>query len=222
MSRPVEPSAGTLTGRKPPLVLASESPQRAALLRQVGIAFVTRPTGVAELSVGDPAEVVAENAQRKALAAAGIFRTGGNDMDGWTGGFSGVHPGETVLGADTVVALPGKILGKPADEPAARRHLECLSGRIHRVLTGVALVRGGAVAATAVEVTEVAVRVLDSDLLEWYLATGEWRGRAGGYAIQGAGAALVTGIVGDYANVVGLPLARLLALAPELLPRQAA
>jgi septum formation protein len=154
---------------------------------------------------------------------------------------------EAVLGCDTVVALDGQIYGKPADASAARETLRILSARTHEVVSGLALllpdehrrseivrsptgrqiaaragvvrtavVRGGVIR-TAVVRTEVTFRALEDRLLDWYLATGEWRGRAGGYAIQGAGAALVRGVAGDYENVVGLPLATLLDMYPELL-----
>jgi septum formation protein len=123
-----------------------------------------------------------------------------------------------VIGADTDVALDGDILGKPADAKQARAFLARLAGRVHEVVGGVAVVRDGELVASGVEVTEVRFRAVSRALIDWYVATGEWRGRAGGYAIQGAGAALVAGISGDYLNVVGLPLGRLLDLVPELLP----
>ncbi len=161
-----------------------------------------------------------ENALRKARAAC---RTGAR---------------EVVLGCDTVVVLDGQIYGKPADAGAARETLRILSARTHEVVSGLALLlpdghphRPEAVRSpsarqlaqptgalrTAVARTEVTFRALEERLLDWYLATGEWRGRAGGYAIQGAGAALVRCVAGDYENVVGLPLARLLDVYPELL-----
>jgi septum formation protein len=142
--------------------------------------------------------VVAENAYRKAAAIAA-----GAD-------------GELVLGVDTIVTLGGQIYGKPADVEAARATLRVLSGHRHAVLSGVCLIEGGRVR-TAVSTTLVDFRALDDALLEWYLATGEWSSRAGGYAIQGRGAALVRSIEGDYLNVVGLPVATLLELAPEVL-----
>src|SRR5690606_11327504 len=123
-----------------------------------------------------------------------------------------------VLGADTVVALDGDVLGKPADAAEARAHLERLAGRAHDVVGGFALAEGGEVVAAGVETTTVTFRAATPALLDWYVATGEWRGRAGGYAIQGAGAVLVSAIAGDYLNVVGLPLARLLDVRPDLLP----
>jgi septum formation protein len=123
-----------------------------------------------------------------------------------------------VLGADTDVALDGEILGKPRDAAHARELLARLSGRRHEVVGGIALASHGRLLAEDVVVTAVDFRPLDEAVLDWYVATGEWEGRAGGYAIQGKGAALVAGIEGDYLNVVGLPLARLLELRPDLLP----
>jgi septum formation protein len=178
------------------LVLASASPQRRAILTQVGIPFDVRPADVEEETAGEPAAVAEANARRKALAVAG----------------------ELVLGADTVVALDGEILGKPADARQAREYLERLAGRSHEVVGGFAVSEHGNVVAAGVETTAVTFRTAGPELLDWYVATGEWEGRAGGYAIQGAGAALVTAVAGDYLNVVGLPLARLLDLRPDLLP----
>jgi len=157
-----------------------------------------RVAEVDELSVGPPHEVVAENAYRKAAAIA----AGAGD--------------ELVLGVDTIVTLGRQIYGKPADLEAARATLRTLSGHRHAVLSGVCLIEGSRVR-TAVSTTLVELRALDDALLEWYLATGEWSARAGGYAIQGRGAALVRSIEGDYLNVVGLPVATLLELAPEVL-----
>lgn len=158
-----------------------------------------RPSNVPELDQGDPGEVAGENALRKARAAR--------------------KPGarEAVLGCDTLVVLDGAIYGKPAGESAARVMLAALSGVTHEVVSGVALLLLNERERTAIAHTAVTFRALDEALLDWYLATGEWCGRAGGYAIQGAGAALVRGIEGDYENVVGLPLATLLDIYPELL-----
>jgi septum formation protein len=154
---------------------------------------------VEEETAGEPAAVAEANALRK---AAGIK----------------AHPPELVLGADTIVALDGDILGKPRDAAEARAFLERLNGRTHEVVGGIALVEGNDLVAAAVEITKVTFRRADGAALDWYVSTGEWQGRAGGYAIQGAGAALVAAIEGDYLNVVGLPLARLLDLRPDLLP----
>lgn len=180
------------------LVLASSSPQRKAILERLGVVFTVRPVDVEELAGGDPAEVALENALRKARAAR----------------IASVS--ETVLGCDTVVALDGAIYGKPANPAHARATLEALSGATHEVVSGLALLLPDE-ERTAVTRTAVTFRELDEELLDWYLARGEWDGRAGGYAIQGAGAALVRAVQGDYENVVGLPLASLLDLWPELL-----
>jgi septum formation protein len=155
-----------------------------------------RPAGVEEDEAGEPRAVALGNARRKAAAV----------------------PSALTLGADTVVALDGEVFGKPRDAAQAREFLIGLAGREHEVVGGIALAEDGDVVADAVEVTRVRFRRLGEAWLEWYLATGEWRERAGGYAIQGAGAALVEGIAGDYLNVVGLPLARLLDLRQDLLP----
>lgn len=167
-------------------MLASRSPQRRAILRQLGIEFDVRATDVDELSSGAPLQVARENARRKAAAAGG---------------------GPDVLAADTLVALDGVIFGKPPDEAAARATLRALSGATHEVISGLAL--GDAL---ITETTRVTFRDLDDAVLDWYVATGEWRERAGGYAIQGRGAVLVRAIEGDYLNVVGLPAAALLDL----------
>jgi septum formation protein len=118
-------------------------------------------------------------------------------------------PGALVLGADTVVALDGTIYGKPADEAQARAYLHALNGRTHDVIGGIALARAGEVVSTAVETTKVTFRRRSDDEIAGYVATGEWVGRAGGYAIQEEGGSfMVERIEGDYLNVVGLPLGR--------------
>jgi septum formation protein len=181
------------------LVLASRSPQRRAILSQLGVEFVERPVDVVEEDDGVPEVVASENALRKAVAA-------------------GAGEGEVVLGVDTLVATELDIWGKPPNGAAAAETLRRLSGRTHRVVSAVALLRATGDVQAATAITEVTFRPIDDALLEWYVACGEWEGRAGGYAIQGAGAVLVSGIEGDYLNVVGLPLARLLDLRPDLLP----
>jgi len=152
---------------------------------------------IEELESGPPTEVAVENAYRKATAAATADDT-------------------LVLGVDTVVSIGGRIYGKPADPDEARSTLRALAGRSHAVISGICLLRDGR-PRTAVATTLVEFRALDDALIEWYLRTGEWRERAGGYAIQGHGAALVGRIDGDYTNVVGLPVPTLLELAPGLL-----
>ena len=179
------------------LILASRSAQRTAILRQVGIEFEQVIPEVDELEDGPAEELALENAFRKAVAAA-----------------EGAHL--PVLGVDTVVSVEDRIYGKPRDAEEARATLLALSGREHTVVSGVCLIESSA-PRSAVVTTAVEFRTIDDRLIDWYLGAGEWRGRAGGYAIQGRGAALVRRIDGDYLNVVGLPLATLLELAPWLL-----
>jgi septum formation protein len=150
---------------------------------------------VDELETGPPEQVARDNAISKALAGAEL-----------------AGPGEQVIGVDTVVALDGGIWGKPADEGAASVTLAALGGRTHDVVSGVAVVGDEGAPRTAVEVTRVTFHELDDAAIGWYLASGEWRGRAGGYAIQGRGGALVRRVDGDYLNVVGLPIGALAGL----------
>ena len=119
------------------------------------------------------------------------------------------HP--LVLGADTVVTIDGTSLGSPTDEQEAALMLDQLSGRAHTVMTALALLCDGRESSAVVE-SEVTFRSLSPIMIAWYVATGEWRGRAGGYAIQGAGAAIVADIQGDLSNVIGLPVGALLDL----------
>ena len=161
---------------------------------------MVRPSGVAELAAGDPAEVAVENALRKARAVVEADARSGLVL---------------VLGVDTVVALAGRVYGKPEDERHARETLRALSGSTHTVFSGVALIGDGQ-ERTALAATEVVFRTLPARLIDWYVATGEWRGRAGGYGIQGAGAALVREVRGDYENVVGLPLATAFGSLPAV------
>jgi septum formation protein len=153
---------------------------------------------VEELEEGPATEVVLENARRKATAVAARGK------------------GSRILGVDTVVHLDGRIYGKAADPASARATLVALSGRRHEVTSGLCLL-GEGVARMRTATTMVDFRALDDRLIEWYVSSGEWRERAGCYAIQGRGAALVAGIEGDYLNVVGLPVVDLLELVPGLL-----
>jgi septum formation protein len=114
------------------------------------------------------------------------------------------------------VSLGARLYGKPAGVEEARATLSALAGRRHAVISGVCLIEDGRVRSAAAQ-TGVQFRALDERLIDWYLSSGEWRERAGGYAIQGRGAALVAGIEGDFLNVVGLPVATLLELEPALL-----
>jgi septum formation protein len=175
------------------LVLASASPQRKAILEQLGVDFTVQPADVDEVTEGDPEQVVVQNALLKARAVEGRL----------------------VLGADTEVFMGGRIFGKAADEEEAERNLRELSGRTHEVHGGIAL-RVGSSEQTGWAVTFVTFRPLSEREIAWYLGTGEWRDRAGAYAIQGRGSALVERIDGDFWNVVGLPVPKLLELAPDL------
>ena len=172
------------------MILASRSPQRRAILTQLGIEFQVVVPDVVELETGDPREMVVENALRKARAVSG----------------------DLVLGVDTTVVVDGRSYGKPSNKGEAEEFLRLLSGRTHEVWSGIALNER-----TAAACTRVRFRDLPQPLLRWYLDTDEWQQRAGGYAIQGKGAALVEAIEGDFWNVVGLPVPTLLELAPDLL-----
>jgi septum formation protein len=173
------------------LILASASPRRLELLRQVGIA----PAIVAPAELDEspqPREVPARYARRiaveKALAVAPRFR------------------GDYVLAADTVVAVGSRILAKPSDARDARRFLELLSGRRHRVIGGVAVVDPAGAVHERVVVSTVRFCRLTADDVARYIAGEEWQDKAGGYAIQGRAAAFISLVSGSYSNIVGLPL----------------
>jgi septum formation protein len=155
---------------------------------------------VKELQAGPPEEVAMENAHRKASAAAAL----------------GLADDQLVLGVDTVVAVGDRVYGKPQDADDARATLGALSGRSHAVVGGLCLIDRNR-SRSALATSKVEFRSLTDRLIDWYVKTGEWRERAGGYAIQGKGAVLVHRIDGDYLNIVGLPLAALLDLEPGLI-----
>jgi septum formation protein len=182
----------------PPLVLASTSPQRRAILEQLRIPFdVVAPVYEEhDPPRGDATKLVSEHARGKARSVAAG---------------AGERP---VLGVDTTVALDGRIYAKPADAGEAERMLEELSGRTHAVVSGLCLITPGWEVVEVVA-TLVTFRALTPRDLGLYVASGEWHGRAGGYAIQGLGAALVERVEGDYLNVVGLPAALLVRLLAE-------
>jgi septum formation protein len=184
----------------PPLLLASRSPQRRAILEQLGIPFeVVVPQYKEELTGADPVAEVERHAQGKARSVAGIADE------------------RPVLGVDTEVVLGGRVYGKPADEAEAEAMLEELSGQTHEVVSGLCLLT---VAWEELHhaVTRVSFRALTPRELGLYVVSEEWRERAGGYAIQGLGAALVERIEGDYLNVVGLPAALLVNRLAERFP----
>jgi septum formation protein len=175
----------------PPLVLASASPRRVELLRQIGI----EPDRIDPAAIDETpieGETPAAHALRLAAEKARAVMPR--------------HPGTYILAADTVVACGRRILPKPEDEATAKKCLALLSGRRHRVHSGIAVAGpDGRLTSRRVE-TRVAFKRLSEAELAAYLATGEWRGKAGGYAIQGRAAALVSWVCGSYSNVVGLPL----------------
>jgi septum formation protein len=184
-----------------PLLLASTSPQRRAILEQLGLPF----------------DVVApryEERDDEALAPADLVRA---HAVGKARSVAGEAAGRLVLGVDTAVVVDGSVLGKPADEREAGAMLALLSGRAHVVVSGICLL-GPGWEAVEHEETLVAFRPLVRREIEAYVAADEWRGRAGGYAIQGRGAALVDRVEGDYLNVVGLPAALLVRLLAERFP----
>ena len=185
----------------PPLLLASTSPQRRAILEQLGLPFeVAAPRYVEDDAPEvDPVELVRAHAQGKARSLAEE---------------AGERP---VLGVDTAVVVDGRVYGKPAGSDEAAEMLEALGGRTHEVLSGLCLVTPGWEVVEH-DVTRVTFRDLTPRDLAAYVASGEWEGRAGGYAIQGIGAGLVARIEGDYLNVVGLPAALLVRLLATRLP----
>jgi len=183
----------------PPLLLASRSPQRRAILEQLGIPFEVVAPQWEELA-GEPTETVRANALGKARSVAP--------------GGPGARP---VLGVDTEVVVDGRVFGKAENEAEAEAMLEALAGRTHEVVSGLCLITPGWEVVEH-EVTKVTFRPLDARDLAAYVSFGEWEGRAGAYAVQGRGAALVERIEGDYLSVVGLPAALLVRLLAERFP----
>lgn len=202
------------------MILASASPRRREMLAALGVEFEAVAPEAEELTSGAaPEELVVENARRKALA--------GLELAG--------RPGHVALGVDTEVVLDGTLLGKAVREEEARARLVSLSGRTHEVLSGVVLAAADDRVWDSTSISRpsphstprraersgvarslVTFIDLDDLTVERYLASGEWRDRAGAYAIQGLGSTLVARLEGDFSNVVGLPLQLLLELAPEL------
>ena len=185
----------------PPILLASTSPQRRAILAQLGLPFDVVAPRYREHDPPDanPVELVREHARGKARSVADE---------------AGDRP---VLGVDTAVVVGGLVYGKPHDAGDAERMLEALAGRTHVVVSGLCLVTPGWEEVEHDE-THVTFRQLTPRDLAHYVASGEWEGRAGAYAIQGLGAALVERIEGDYLNVVGLPVALLVRLLAARFP----
>lgn len=180
-----------------PVVLASGSPQRREILDRLGIEFSVVEPEVEEITHGEPEEVVLANALLKARARA--------------------REGALTIACDTEVALEGHLFGKPEDPLRAHEYLAQLSGRTHAVLSGLVVIGPGREdVRTGVERTSVTFRDLSKETIDSYVESGEWQGRAGGYAVQGLGSTLVGSIEGDLSNVIGLPVGLLARLAPEL------
>lgn len=218
--------------RRPPsppdfrLILASQSPRRHSLLRDIGVPFTVVSSQAEELSAGDDARALAEQ-----NAAAKVRNTSPP---------GDIPPGAFVLGTDTLVTIDRVVMGKPASAAEARAMLAALAGRTHEVVSGVALLRtpgtvrtpgagapagaeaglgAGATPETlrvASAVTEVTFEPLAAAQIDAYVASGEWKGKAGAYAVQGLAALFVSGVRGEYSNVVGLPLCLLTGMFREL------
>lgn len=181
-----------------PIILASASPRRVELLSRVFACFDVVPSGASEASEGTP-ELRALAAAQAKVHAVGATHSG------------------VVIGADTIVVAGETILGKPGSSEEARAMLELLSGREHEVITGVCVLRTDSrTERTAVEHTTVRFRTLLPAEIDAYLASGEYADKAGAYGIQGRAAAFVDRICGDYSNVIGLPLSRLVLLLREV------
>lgn len=170
------------------LILASASPRRRELIGYMGIPFEIITADAEEIKEGRPEELVMENARRKAQAVA---------KD---------HPGRIVLGADTIVYLNDRVLGKPKDEEEAKAMLSRLSGAWHVVYTGVCVMRDGQ-ADVRYDTSRVLFVKLDPETIARYVSTGEPMDKAGAYALQGRGGMFVQSIDGSYSNVIGLPMA---------------
>lgn len=176
--------------------LASASPRRKEILAAIGVAFTAAGVDIDESRYDD--EPVADMVIRLAAAKAAIARTG-------------LDLSVPVIGADTAVAIDDRVLGKPGSQQEALEMLACLSGRVHKVVTGVALDHAGKVN-TAMSVTEVRFREISPDEAEAYWQSGEPQDKAGAYAVQGIGGIFVESISGSYSGVVGLPVFETAAL----------
>lgn len=178
------------------IVLASASPRRRHMLNALGMAYVVAPADVDERSItySSARELALKAAYAKACAV------------------EPANPDSIIVAADTIVVLDEIVYGKPDDAADARRMLSELSGRVHQVITGVAVKQAGKSALLDAEATRVHIRELTQDVINTYIATGEPLDKAGAYALQGIGAGLVDRVEGDFFNVVGLPLRKLLSM----------
>lgn len=184
-----------MTAGSPDLILASASPRRRELLERLGLALQVHPVDIDETPRADeaPRDYVLRLAQEKAAAVP-----------------PAIAATAPVLGADTTVVVGRDIFGKPADEREAAGMLERLAGRRHEVITGYHI-RHGELAVSRAVSTAVAFRLIAPEEIQAYVASGEWRGKAGGYAIQGIAAVFATELRGSFSNVIGLPLAEVIA-----------
>lgn len=187
------------TAKNPPLILASQSPRRLELLAQIGVTpDDVRPADIAEVPLKNelPRQMAMRLAEAKARAV-------------WA-------KGEAVLGADTVVAVGRRALGKAEDEATARKYLQMLSGRAHRVIGGVCVIAPDGNAQVRAITTRVTFKRLSEAEINGYLASGEWVDKAGAYAVQGRAGAFVVKLGGSYSNVVGLPLFEVVSMLKGL------
>jgi septum formation protein len=190
-----------VSGARRPLVLASSSPRRLALLRQIAV---------------EPDHVLAPEIDENPLPRELPRAYAGRVAEAKARAIAGQVDGAFVLAADTVVALGRRILPKCTNEPEARRCLDLMSGRRHRVLGGACVLAPDGRASRRVVETMVRMKRLTPEEITLYLASGEWRGKAGGYAIQGLAAAFIPAINGSYTNVVGLPVVEIMAMLQGL------
>ena len=182
------------------LILASQSPRRRELLGLFRLPFTVRVADIDETM--DPARSPAEEVARVSLEKARAVERAADDV---------------IIAADTIVVLGDQLLGKPRDEAHAEEMLASLSGRAHQVMTGVTVLRGDR-SITATEITDIHFRELSNREIRRYIATGEPMDKAGSYGIQGGAALFASRIEGDYDNVLGLPVCRLLQMLRELAP----
>lgn len=182
------------------LILASQSPRRQALLRLLGLPFSVQVSQADETPEPglSPAEQVAQVSRRKADAIGG-------------------EPGSVIIAADTVVVCDDRVLGKPRDPQQAREMLQLLSGRTHQVMTGLTVLYGDR-CHTCTEITEVTFRPLSRQEIDRYVRSGEPMDKAGAYGIQGGGALFAQKLNGDYYNVMGLPMCRLVQVLRQTVP----
>lgn len=183
------------------IILASQSPRRAALLRQIGLEFEQIPSNIDEEKVPltSPVSYVKKLAALKAKSVAKRIDEG------------------IVIGADTVVCIDGRIFGKPHDAEDAINTLRLLDGKVHKVISGICVIdKRSKTTVTKAVTTRVKFRKLDEKLIKWYVETGEPMDKSGSYGIQGKGAALIEWIRGDYSNVVGLPIMTLATILEKM------